>query len=115
MSRKEHHRGIATKVKFPEGTTLEQAEYILKDEGKEVDDYYKDALDCLRGELSELYFYHISNDAIYKLNDTEIDEDGDIRTASNRADGRVDYEVRFYNGGAGFDECIEEAFDKLNK
>ena len=30
-----------------------------------------------------------------------------------KKDGTIEYELRYYNGGAGFGECMEEAFDKL--
>lgn len=33
--------------------------------------------------------------------------------ALKEGNGTIEYEVRFYNGGVGFSECLEEAFDKI--
>jgi hypothetical protein len=43
------------------------------------------------------------------------DDDEDIIEAIDNGDGSFDYLLKFYNGGVGFHECLQEAFDKLNK
>jgi hypothetical protein len=110
------HRGKAMKMNCENGeTTLQLAKRILDYENIVIASYYTDALDCLCGELEERYFFHKEYDTIYRLNNNEFNPDDEVIVATRISPVQIEYEVRFYNGGAGFDECIEEAFDKLLK
>jgi hypothetical protein len=112
----EHHRGIATKVQIPSNLSVEEyAKILLKDRNKEIADYYSSAIECLCDVYYGEFYYHVLSGNLYRLEDSEQDEDEeDIVSASVNNDGTISYEIRFYNGGAGFDEVLEEAFDTLD-
>jgi len=114
MSETVHYKGIATKIECSnEGLNNNQmAEQILKERGKTVEDYYDSALECLCGEFYHEYFYHKKTDTLYKLENKEHEPDEEIIRAEDKTEN-IEYELRYYNGGAGFEECLEEAFDKL--
>ena len=116
MSRTECHTGKAIVMnKEPKETTMQLAERILKNHNIEKDIYYSDALECLRNELHNQYFHHEKADIIYSINDSEFDPNEDIIIAKRLQPNLIEYDVRFYNGGAGLEECLEEAFDNLLK
>jgi len=116
MSETVHYKGIATKINQVNGKTLMQvAKDILKDRNKEIADYYDNAIECLCDSFYREFFYHSKTQTLYKLDNNEYEPDEDIIKANQKEDGTIEYELRYYNGGAGFDECIEEAFDKLYK
>jgi hypothetical protein len=50
---------------------------------------------------------------LYELTKEEHDPEEDIIKAINNTDGTIEYELRYYNGGAGFSECLDAALDKL--
>lgn len=56
----------------------------------------------------------VYNDVLYSVLKEEIDMDEDIFIAKVNKNGDIDFEVKYYNGGCGFEEAIEEAIDKLN-
>ena len=116
MSETEHHSGIATKIEIPIGKTLMQvAEEILLSSGMaSIPDYYDDALECLRGDYSEDYFYYEKTKTLYKITDKETDAYDEIILAEVKDNNTIEYVLRYYNGGAGFEECLEEAFDKID-
>lgn len=115
MSETVHYRGIATKIEQPNNRTLiDVAKDILKERNKEIADYYENALECLCDSYHHEFFYHPKTQILYKLDNNEHDPNGNIIRAEQREDGVIDYELRYYNGGAGFEECMEEAFDKLD-
>jgi hypothetical protein len=114
MSETVHYKGIATKIYQSSGqTTSQKAEEILKNRNKEIASYYNNPLECLCNEYDEEFFYHSKTDSLYKLTCENIDESDDIIRAKEISKDSYEYELRFYNGGAGFRECLEEAFDKL--
>ena len=115
MSETVHYRGIATKIEQPNDKTLiDVAKDILKERNKEIADYYNDAIDCLCDIYYHEFFYHPKTQALYKLDNNEYEPNEDIIRAEQKENGTIEYELKYYNGGAGFEECIEEAFDKLD-
>lgn len=119
MSETVHYRGIATKIDIPPSkTTLDMAKEILDDFGEleiEMPSYYDDALEWLTGYYDEQFFYHEKTDTLYEITKTIVDEEDDIIRAQRNEDGDIEYELRYYNGGAGFEECLEEAIDNMDK
>ena len=116
MSETVHYRGVATRIEQPNNKTLmEVAEGILKERNKQIDDYYKDAIECLCDEFYGEYFYYPATQTLYSITKEELDAYDDIIIADKKEDGTIEYELKYYNGGVGFDECLEEAFDKLLK
>lgn len=43
----------------------------------------------------------------------EFEDDDEIIKASENPDGTISFQLKFYNGGASMNECLEEAIDKL--
>jgi len=113
MSETVHYRGKAIRLEDPYLTPLGIARKILEDKGKitEVEDGSE--IEYLCENYYHDYFFH--GQALYKLDYESLDADDDIIKANKLPDGTIEFELRFYNGGAGFEECLEEAFDKLSK
>ena len=115
MSETVHYKGIATKIEQPNDKTLIQvAEGILSDRCREMKDYHDNALECLCDVYYEEFFYHEAKQTLYSITKTRYDIEEEIIKAELRADGRINYELKYYNGGAGFGECMEAAFDRLD-
>ncbi len=117
MSETVHYRGTAKRVDLKGLTNEEFAQNYLEENNLEIKiSYYENALECLVDQLWEKFFFYPRNQSLYKLTTEEIGIDDDIIKAEfdNTCEG-INYELRFYNGGAGFDECLEEAFDKIVK
>ena len=114
MSETVHYKGIATKIEQPnDKTLLDVAKEILNDRNKEIADYYDNAIECLVQEFCDEYFYHPKTQTLYSITKTDHDLEGEIIKAETKEDGTIEYELRYYNGGGGFEECMIEAFDKL--
>lgn len=114
MSETVHYIGTATKVFLPKGeTAIDYANRILKGRNKVVADYYEDAIECLTNLFGDEYFYHKRDKVLYIITKTEHSQDDEIIKAEKTENGIINYELRYYNGGAGFDECMDEAFDKI--
>lgn len=117
MSYTEHYRGTAHLVHLPEGQTLEEfAEKLAKERGfDDIPSYYKSALECMIDNFEDDYIYHKATGHLYSINKCSYEPDEEIIIAERQPDNSIDFEVRFYNGGASFNECLEEALDKLEK
>lgn len=113
MSHTEHHIGKLKKVLPLPGLTVEQQMLqLLADHGHtEMPSYYKDVREWFSNEISERKYFYYKGD-VYSLDDEDM-EDQDIIKASRNDDGSISYHLMFYNGGASFGECLEEALDKL--
>jgi hypothetical protein len=117
MSETVHYRGRVIKVAVGLEGSKEYATSILKERNKVVKDYYKgNAIKCLCEEYYEEFFFYSKTNDMYKIeskNDVDVYED--IIEAKIIDTGVIEYELKYYNGGAGFKECLEEAFNKLDK
>ena len=115
MSETVHYKGRAIKVSNGLDSSKEYAISVLRERNKSIDHYYKgNAIECLCDNYHEEFFFHPKTNDIYKIeskNDVNIYDD--IIKANKIRDGVIEYELKYYNGGAGFTECLEEAFDKL--
>jgi len=116
MSDYVHYRGVAKKVEIPQNkTVVEFANDILKERNVTViASYYSSPLECLCDNFDTEYFYHPKTNTLYSITRDNLDPYDDIINAKIRATGDIEYELRYYNGGAGFSECLEEALDKLD-
>ena len=115
MSETVHYKGVAIKI---ESDSIEDLQEFAKNElilrNKEVADYYKgNFIECLCDKYDEEFFFHPSTKKLYEITVETVDQDDEIIKASLMENGNISYELRFYNGGAGFAECLEEAIDKL--
>lgn len=112
MSETVHYRGVLKKVERHEEETLEeQCKRLL--ENKELPSY----LDSYEEYLVDENYQQITiqNGIIYRVEKEEVNPDGDIFKASINDKGEIEFEVRYYNGGCGFDEAIEEAVKESNE
>jgi|GEM_PF-2346808 hypothetical protein len=118
MSETVHYIGFATKIMQPHGkTVMDVAKSILKEKGYEINEYFKeDAILCLTEDFDSEFFFYPKTQSLYKITRVEHEPDEDIIEAKliGFDDSQIAYELRYYNGGAVFEECLEEAFDKLN-
>ena len=116
MSETVHYRGVATKINIPrDKSPIQVAEDLLSKAKVKIDKYYENTLEQLNADCSDSYFFHSKTGTLYKLESKEIDPYEDIIRAEIKDETTIEYELKFYNGGAGFSECLEEAFDKLEE
>lgn len=114
MSETVHYRGTLTEVEKLENEILEkQCMRLLNN--VELPSCYDSYQEMLEDEYYNHYVVH--DDILYSINKKSIDLDQDIFNSHKNEDGSINFEVRYYNGGCGFDEAIEEALNnmELNK
>lgn len=110
MSETVHYVGTATEIgsitseKTISFVTKTLKELNSKCEGDDVcvwlaDEFYPD--------------FFIYNKMLYKIHREENDVDDDIAESSYNADGTISFSLKYYNGGAGFEEMLTDAFDKM--
>ncbi len=108
MSETVHYRGTLTIVERLENETLEdQCKRIL--DGKELDSYNDSYQEQLIDDNYEVYF--IRDNTLYSVEKKSIDYDEDIFQLSEGEDGKLNFEVKYYNGGCSFNEAMEYAFN----
>jgi len=122
MSEVVHFRGKLQEVIAKDNESMQDvAKRILDEALVEKKDYHEDYIECLldtsyknvKGYYSE---YVLINERLYKVIDCEsIDPDDDIIKAEVNPDKTISFEVKYYNGGCGFDEAVEEAVNKIDK
>lgn len=114
MSETVHYKGTATKI-YHLGKTVEQmAQKIMLEKGNNrLPIWASNWLEYLCDEFYEEYFYHPDSQSLFKITKTEHEPDGEIIVAKAIKKDTYEYELRYYNGGAGFSECLEEALNKV--
>ena len=113
MSETVHYKGKAMKIAQGEKAEIKAKNICRVREVKKSWDTY---IESLCDWLYEEYFYHDKTETLYSVSYTEHDLDEEIITAKETdIPDEIEFELRFYNGGAGFSECLEEAMDKLEK
>jgi len=115
MSYWEHYKGTLTKVERLENESLEeQCKKLLEEKMLQeviLPDYYDSYAEML---LDEFYNeYYVYNDMLYSMCRESIDSDGDIFNANEEENETINFEVRYYNGGCGFNEAIERAVKNI--
>ena len=116
MSETVHYKGIATKIEPKDGQSLiDVAKNIFKERGMEIPHYYNDdeTINALCEIMYQEFYYNKKSDTLYKIDNNDIDIEGEIIEAKEISPGKIEYELQYYNGGAGFEECLNEAFEKL--
>lgn len=110
MSETVHYRGVLKRVERHEGETLEQqCKRLLGN--KELPSYCDSYAEYLMDENYQKIT--IQNDIVYQVEKEEIDPDSDLFQAKINDDDEIEFEIRYYNGGCGFDEAIEEAVKNI--
>jgi len=68
-------------------------------------------------DINELFWdieeYSEINGKIYIIEDEYFRDDDDLFIMKQNSDGTLEYLVRFYNGGCGFEEALEYAAEKM--
>jgi hypothetical protein len=115
MSETVHYKGRVIRVAEGLESSREYAAKVLDDRNKTVSDYYNGhPISCLCDIYEEEFFFHQQKKNLYKIYSKEsIESNDEIITAKVINKVVIDYELRYYNGGAGFEECLEEALNKL--
>lgn len=110
MSETVHYKGTLRPLPKLIGETLEeQCKRLMMD--KEIPSYYEDYKEFLTSEHYEKMI--ILEDTVYQVEKTDIDPFDDIFNAHLEENGDIKFELKYYNGGCGFDEAIEEALEKI--
>jgi len=95
------------------GVTMEErAEDACKQLEYAREDYHSSWLEVLRDEGYKKVY--IRDDIIYKVHNTDLDAYG-FSEASKNDDASIDYIQLWHNGGAGFDEVLDEAINRIGK
>ena len=110
MSETVHYRGTLTEVDMLDNETLEeQCKRLLGD--TELLSYYKSYQEMLLDQFYEIYI--IYDDTLYLVEKRNYEPDGDIFWSKGNEDRSISFEVKYYNGGCGFNEAIEEALENI--
>ena len=112
MSDTVHYKGKLIPV-ATEDTLEATAKRVMKEEGTEL----KDWVDDWRYIFDDNFYreYIIIDDKIYKADYKELNSYDDIMNATINEDGSIDFEIKYYNGGCGFCEALEESVEKEKK
>lgn len=114
MSETVHYKGKAIQIEKGFEDCEKEAKLILENMGNSLETYYVTYIEQLCQEFYMDYFYHSKTETLYKINYTEHDLEEEIISAKETdIIGEIEFEMRYYNGGAGFEECLEEAMNKL--
>jgi hypothetical protein len=110
LSETVHYKGVLKKVERYEGETLEEQCKRLMD-NKELPSYFDSYEEYFVDENYQKIT--IQNGVVYRVEKEEVDPDSDIFKARINENNDIEFEVRYYNGGCGFDEAIEEAVKSI--
>ena len=110
MSETVHYKGTLKEIKKLENETLEnQCKRLLDNE--KLSSYCESYREMLEDENYEKLF--IYDDVLYSVEMQEIDPYDDLFVANKNEDGTIGFEVKYYNGGCGFNEAIGYAIKKM--
>jgi len=113
MSETVHYKGSIEEIKPRTSVSLNDiAAEILNNRGLEKASYYDDYIECLCEELREEYYYHKETDRLFKINKEYHDLDEEIIKATE-IEGGYEFDLKYYNGGASFNECLTEAIRRI--
>jgi hypothetical protein len=96
---------------------------------EDIDDFIRDQLKGVEPpkwydfsnseELREYFLYEytedrylIANEVLYRVQKYELDPYGHF-LANRNPDGSISFDVKYYNGGCGFTEAIEQALEEM--
>lgn len=109
MSETEYHVGKLYQIFVPREPFEKQVEYLQEQKGIVFEDL----------EVEEKYFhqstplvhYHEPSGTWWSVEDEHFDPEIMMKTKVNN-DNSIEYMFAFYNGGASFDEMIDEVLEK---
>ncbi len=108
MSETEHIAGKLVPVHL--NKTIREAMRIILEEYGEYDD-----TEGLVDQFEDIAYrkYIVHDNVMYLVVGAQVEDEQNIAKASLNDDGSINFEVRWYNGGASFGEIVEQALDKL--
>ena len=112
MSEVETHKGTLIPMILSGYDMEERAQCACLQMGYEKQDYHKSWLDCLKDEGYREVL--VQGDVVYLIDDRKLDP-SDFSIAYKGSDGNIRYCISYYNGGASFNEVIEEALQGMEK
>ena len=117
MSDYEAHRGTLTKVQKTKEEVVQEFLDNYKGKNKEIlkaknNLLSKDDLDELFQDYLEDSYIELDSN-IYKVKNIVIDDE--MLIMDKNPDGTLSYIVKFYNGGCGFNEALEAAYERIKK
>ena len=114
MSETVWYKGTLTEIKATDKSVEEIAEELYKEmSARDKADYHETYTEALADEFYDDYYSYEGK--LYSLTKEYVEYDEDIIRAKRNDDGTIEYELKYYNGGAGFAECMDEALDKLKE
>ena len=112
MSETVHYRGTLTVVERLNNESLEEQCKRLM-ENCELDIWNHSYQEKLMDDNYEGYV--IREDILYSVDKKDIGYDEDIFIITDGENGKLNFEVKYYNGGCSFDEAVEYAFNAFKK
>ena len=113
MSDYEMHYGKIKKIETDLSSEDFAKQEFIQLTGKDtIPSYCDNFIEALRDESEEFYFV---NSKIYRIENNELDGDSDIFQYKELEDSTIEYNLRFYNGGTGLSEQIEEILNQITK
>jgi len=111
MSDTEHWKGTLTPIGMT-GDVNNTAKLILEGQGIEIDTTY----DNHEEQLHDIYYkdYVTLDGKLYHVEKKKQDLYSDIMDLTKTKMGFA-FEVKYYNGGCGFHEAVEESFERFQK
>jgi hypothetical protein len=110
MSEIVHYRGTLEEVEKLENESLEEQCKRILDDTKSLS-YHESYQEVLLDEFYKKYI--IYDNTLYLVNKEEIEPSEDIFYSKGNEDGTINFEVRYYNGGCGFNEAMERALNNV--
>ena len=117
MSETVYYRGTAKEI-VPKGdlTVEEIAKNLCDSKGIKMNDYVKEYYNeswCFLLSDEDYDQYSYIGGKLYYISKEYVDLEEEIIKANKIKEGEFTFELKFYNGGASFNECLEEAINKL--
>jgi hypothetical protein len=109
MSRIEHWIGTLYRIKFAEEITYPEKIRLLEKD-YDLDGLQTDIPISTNYDEDLVYYYG----EFYAVDKGEADPNDDIIRAERDNQDVIQFELKFYNGGVGFSECLEEALESID-
>jgi len=110
MSDMEAHKGKLVPMNLEGDTLEERAKDACSQLNIESTGAHETWLECLHDRGYRKVY--IRGNLIYEIKDTELDASGFSEAEANN-DGTINYSMLYYNGGASFDEVLDDAVDRI--
>ena len=113
MSHTEYHFGTIKLLKSDLTLEEQMLELLAKHGHTTQPSYCSTVAEWFHEELGHTFIYVVYNNKIYKVFDKELDPEADLERAEYINEEEISYQLKYYNGGTCFSECLEDALKKL--